>query len=200
MAQPPVHPGALRARPETIHQNAGSVARRGWFIKALQGNGHGLLYDCKGMPLPVLTDPGTASRMRGLPRQSEKSVATSRAQCLPGVLAALLAGCSLVATLGCDLERRKSDAELGLTAQQAAGRRIYQDRCERCHEPYSTKDKKGPGLEGLFKHPYLRVSGLPANDERVSDIIRHGRKDMPGYGQVLTAQQMADLLAYLDSL
>jgi mono/diheme cytochrome c family protein len=44
------------------------------------------------------------------------------------------------------------------------------------------------------------VSGLPANDERVLDIIRHGRKDMPGYGQVLTAQQMADLLAYLDTL
>src|SRR6267154_5920637 len=116
MAQPPVHPGALRAGPETFHQNAGSVAGRGWFIKALQGNGHGLLYDCKGMPLPVFTDPGTASRMRVLPRQSGKSVATWRAQCLPGVLAALLAWCSLVSTSACDLERRKSDAELGLTA------------------------------------------------------------------------------------
>jgi len=98
------------------------------------------------------------------------------------------------------VQRRKSDAELGLTAQQAAGRRIYEDRCQRCHEPYSTKDKKGPGLEGLFKHQYLAVSGLPANDERVLDIISHGRKDMPGYSQVLTPQQMADLLAYLHSL
>jgi mono/diheme cytochrome c family protein len=52
----------------------------------------------------------------------------------------------------------------------------------------------------MFKHQYLPVSGLPANDERVSDIISHGRKDMPGYSQVLTPQQMADLLAYLHSL
>ena len=138
--------------------------------------------------------------MRVLPQRPEKSVATSRAPCLGGVLAALVAWFSLASTLDCDVQRRKSDAELGLTAQQAAGRRIYEDRCERCHEPYSTKDKKGPGLEGMFKPQYLRVSALPANDQRVSDIISHGRKDMPGYSQVLTPQQMADLLAYLHTL
>jgi mono/diheme cytochrome c family protein len=138
--------------------------------------------------------------MRGLRQQSEKSGATSRAQCRRGVLAALVVWFSLASTLGCDVQRRKSDAELGLTAQQAGGRRIYEDRCERCHEPYSTKDKKGPGLQGLFKHQYLSVSALPANDERVLDIISHGRKHMPGYSQVLTPQQMADLLAYLHTL
>jgi len=159
-----------------------------------------LLYYCKVAGLAVLTDPGTTRRMRGLLQQSEKSGATSRAQCRRGVLAALVVWFSLASTLGCDVQRRKSDAELGLTAQQAAGRRIYEDRCERCHEPYSTKDKKGPGLQGLFKHQYLSVSGLPANDERVLDIISHGRKDMPGYSQVLTPQQMADLLAYLHTL
>ena len=135
-----------------------------------------------------------------LRQQSEKSVATLRVQCRRGGLAALVAWFSLASTLGCDVQRRRSDAELGLTAQQAAGRRIYEDRCERCHEPYSTKDKKGPGLEGLFQHQYLSVSGLPANDERASDIISHGRKEMPGYSQVLTPQQMADLLAYLHTL
>jgi len=159
-----------------------------------------LLYYCKGVGLPVLTDPGTTRRVRGLRQQSEKSVAISRAQCLRGVFAALVAWFSLASILGCDVQRRKSDAELGLTAQQAAGRRIYEDRCARCHEPYSTKDKKGPGLEGLFKRQYLAVSGLPANDERVLDIVSHGRKDMPGYSQVLTPPQMADLLAYLHSL
>ncbi len=159
-----------------------------------------MLYYCKVGALPVLTDPGTMRRMRGLPQRSEKAVATSRAQCLRGVLAALVAWFSLASTLDCDVQRRKSDAELGLTAQQATGRRIYEDRCERCHEPYSTKDKKGPGLQGLFKHQYLSVSALPANDERVLDIISHGRKDMPGYSQVLTPQQTADLLAYLHTL
>jgi hypothetical protein len=34
----------------------------------------------------------------------------------------------------------------------------------------------------------------------VGDIIRNGRPDMTGYGQVLSAQDMQDLLAYLHTL
>ena len=72
--------------------------------------------------------------------------------------------------------------------------------CARCHEPYSTRGKKGPGLKGMFQRKYLSLSGLPANDDRVSDIIRLGRNEMPGYSQKLDAQQLQDLLAYLHTL
>jgi mono/diheme cytochrome c family protein len=106
----------------------------------------------------------------------------------------------LLALSGCDVQRRKSDAELGLNPQQAAGRKIYDAECDRCHEPYSTKGKKGPGLKGVFQHQYLSLSGLPANDERVSDIIRMGRNEMPGYNQKLSQQEIQDLLAYLHTL
>jgi mono/diheme cytochrome c family protein len=111
---------------------------------------------------------------------------------------AVVAG--LAALTACDIERRKSDAELGLDRQQAAGRKIYDNYCDRCHRPYSTKGKKGPGLKGMFQHKYLPHTGLPANDERVTDIIRNGRPDMPGYSQVLSAQDMQELLAYLHTL
>jgi mono/diheme cytochrome c family protein len=47
----------------------------------------------------------------------------------------------------------------------------------------------------MFQNPYLPQTGLPANDERVTDIIRNGRPDMPGYSQALRAQDMQDLLA-----
>jgi mono/diheme cytochrome c family protein len=114
-----------------------------------------------------------------------------------GMLMVLLV---LVAILACDVERRKSDAELGLNPQQSAGRRIYDSQCDRCHEPYSTRGKKGPGLKGVFQHKYLSLSGLPANDERVTDIIRLGRNEMPGYSQTLNAQDLQDLLAYLHTL
>jgi mono/diheme cytochrome c family protein len=100
----------------------------------------------------------------------------------------------------CSAERRKSDAELGLTPEQAAGRRVYDAYCDRCHEPYSSRGKQGPSLKGVFKKTYLPLSGLPANDERVGDIIRYGRSKMPGYGQTLTAQQIQDLLAYMHTL
>ena len=107
---------------------------------------------------------------------------------------------TLAANTGCDVERRKSDAELGLNPQQAAGRRIYDAECDRCHQPYSTRGRKGPGLKGVFQRKYLSLSGLPANDERVSDIIRMGRNEMPGYSQKLNSQEMQDLLAYLHTL
>ena len=106
----------------------------------------------------------------------------------------------LVASTGCDVERRKSDAELGLNPQQASGRKVFDAECARCHEPYSTRGKKGPGLKGIFQRKYLPLSGLPANDERVSDIIRLGRNEMPGYSQKLDAQELQDLLAYLHTL
>lgn len=106
----------------------------------------------------------------------------------------------LASTVACDVERRKSNAELGLSPQQAAGRKIYDAECDRCHEPYSTRGKKGPGLKGIFQEKYLSLSGLPANDDRVSDIIRLGRKEMPGYSQKLNSQDLQDLLAYLHTL
>jgi mono/diheme cytochrome c family protein len=114
--------------------------------------------------------------------------------------AALSGLLALAALAGCDVERRKSDAELGLNPQQAAGRKIYDNYCDRCHRPDSTKGKKGPGLKGVFRHQYLSQTGLPANDDRVSDIIRNGRPDMTGYSQVLGPQDMQDLLAYLHTL
>jgi mono/diheme cytochrome c family protein len=116
---------------------------------------------------------------------------------IPGTLVSLLL---LVPLFACDIQRRKSDAELGLNPQQIAGRKIYDSNCDRCHEPYSTKGKKGPGLKGIFQNKYLSVSGLPANDERVIDIVRLGRKEMPGYSEKLSPQEIEDLLAYLHTL
>jgi mono/diheme cytochrome c family protein len=105
-----------------------------------------------------------------------------------------------LAFFACDVERRKSDAELGLTAQQSAGRKVYDNYCDRCHEPYSRRDKKGPSLKGVFQKQFLAVSGMPANDARVGDIILYGRSKMPGFGQALNQQQVQDLLAYLHTL
>ena len=115
-------------------------------------------------------------------------------------LRASVAILALLALASCDVERRKSDAELGLNPQQAEGRRLYDNYCARCHEPYSTRGKKGPGLKGVFKRQYLSLSGLPANDERVTDIIKYGRAKMEGFNQVMTDQQIKDLLAYLHTL
>jgi mono/diheme cytochrome c family protein len=112
----------------------------------------------------------------------------------------LAVSAALTALTACDVERRKSDAELGLNPQQAAGRKLYDNYCDRCHEPYSSRGKKGPSMKGMFKRQYLPLSGLPANDERMTDIVKYGRSKMEGFGQVMTDQQIKDLIAYMHTL
>lgn len=104
----------------------------------------------------------------------------------------LLAGC------GKDPELQ-TDAELGLNAQQATGRRVYKLYCAICHSAYSSKSLKGPGLKGLYKKQYL-PSGLIANDQFVEQTIVHGRNMMPALGNSLTQRELEDLIAYLHTL
>ena len=111
----------------------------------------------------------------------------------------LILASSVLVLVGCD-ERRKSDAELGLTPEQIVGRRVYDDQCDRCHEAYSSHGRKGPSLEGVFKHQYLSKSGLPATDERVTDIVQSGRGDMPAFSRALTQEQVNSLLLYMHTL
>jgi mono/diheme cytochrome c family protein len=55
-------------------------------------------------------------------------------------------------------------------------------------------------MKGVFRRQYLPMSGMPANDDRVTDVVRLGRNKMTGYAQVLNQQQINDLLAYLHTL
>lgn len=111
----------------------------------------------------------------------------------------LLASLILSTSLGCDSEPRKTDAELGLTPQQAAGRRVYDARCAECHFAYSSRNLRGPSLHGLYQKRFMS-SGIPANDDRVEEIILLGRSKMPGFQQKLAPQQLDNLMAYLHTL
>ena len=100
---------------------------------------------------------------------------------------------------GCDSEPRKTDAELGLNPQQAAGRRVYDARCAECHYAYSSRNLRGPSMHGLYQKKYM-TSGIPVNDDRVMEIILLGRAKMPGFQQKVTEEQLQELMAYLHTL
>lgn len=112
------------------------------------------------------------------------------------VVALVIAG---IFASGCGSDRVETNAELGLTDQQAAGRATFDHYCSPCHDAYSTSGKKGPGLKGLFRNQYL-PSGLPANDRFVRQTIAGGRGMMPEFGDALTPDQMDSLIAYLRTL
>ena len=115
-------------------------------------------------------------------------------------LATILTLAALASLAACHPKApHQSDAELGLNPQQAAGRAIFDSYCLRCHEPYSTEAHEGPTLKAVFRKPYL-PSGVPANDDRMTDLILRGRSKMPGFGQALSDAQVTDLIAYLHTL
>jgi len=86
-----------------------------------------------------------------------------------------------------------------LNPQQARGHAVFEARCAQCH--YDRKDAPlhGPPLVGIFKKPSL-PSGAPANDERVTATILHGRNLMPAMGNSMDAQDLDDVMAYLHTL
>ncbi len=106
----------------------------------------------------------------------------------------------LVIFSGCEKDPSlKTDAELGLNARQAQGRRVFQLYCAICHSAYNSKSLKGPTLKGVFQKEYL-PSGLVANDRFVQQTIVRGRNMMPPLGNSLSQQQVEDVIAYLHTL
>jgi mono/diheme cytochrome c family protein len=111
----------------------------------------------------------------------------------------LMLTASLVAA-GCgDSRAGESDAQLGLNAEQSAGRAIFDQRCAQCHYPYSSSSLHGPGLDKLFRNKYL-PSGMPANDRFVTQTILSGRGMMPAVGNSLSDEELRELIAYLHTL
>ena len=111
----------------------------------------------------------------------------------------LLVGALALFATGCKHGPPSSKPVAQLTATEQSGRAVFQTHCAACHYPTSVEPLHGPGLQGLFKRPYL-PSGAPANDDRVSETIIHGRNNMPAQGNQLDDRQMSDLLAYLHTL
>lgn len=110
---------------------------------------------------------------------------------LPGifsVFAIALAGCR-------PLPPSKPSSEW--TPQEARGAEVFQAKCARCHYPTTTSSLHGPGLQALTKLKSM-PSGAPPTDERLTDVILHGRGMMPA--TPLSDDQLQDLLAYLRTL
>ena len=90
-----------------------------------------------------------------------------------------------------------TDAQLGLTPQQAAGRRIYDQHCLHCHASYTSEGRVAMSLKGMFQKPAM-PSGVPANDDRAGEVILRGKRMMPPIP--MSQDQLQALLAYMHTL
>lgn len=80
----------------------------------------------------------------------------------------------------------------------AKGKEVF-EQCSVCHNPDSDEKKMGPGLKGLFKKEKM-MNGKKPTEENVRAIINNGGNGMPGYEDLLTAEERDHLIAYLKTL
>ena len=86
-----------------------------------------------------------------------------------------------------------------LTPQEQLGRAAFAEKCGTCHYDRESGSLHGPSLLGVYKKPYL-PSGTPANDDRIRNVILHGRGNMPALGGSVNDETVGDILAYLKTL
>ena len=104
------------------------------------------------------------------------------------VLAA--AAISMYLVSGLALAQKKGDAD--------KGKEVF-DQCGVCHNATTDEKKMGPSLKGLYKKAKL-ANGQKPTDATVLAIINKGKGAMPAFEEVLSADEKADLLAYLKTL
>jgi cytochrome c len=87
----------------------------------------------------------------------------------------------------------------GTAAGIKAGQTVYNTYCAICHLAASTEKKVGPGLKGLGKKEKFS-GGDKITDDSLRAWIEKGGKDMPGFKETLTPEQIRDVISYLKTL
>ena len=87
----------------------------------------------------------------------------------------------------------------GGAGDAAKGKDAFDSNCAVCHNVDNDEKKMGPSLKGLFKRSKLS-SGKPMNDANVLAQINAGGNGMPAYADMLSADDKANIMAYLHKL
>ena len=86
----------------------------------------------------------------------------------------------------------------GAKGDAAKGKETF-EQCALCHNVDNDEKKMGPSLKGLFKRKTLQ-SGKPVTDANVLEQINNGGNGMPPYADMLSADDTANVMAYLHTL
>ncbi|MFL6448374.1 MAG: c-type cytochrome [Bryobacteraceae bacterium] len=88
----------------------------------------------------------------------------------------------------------------GGAGDAAKGKDVFEgNMCAQCHNITGAEGGVGPTMKGLFKRKTLK-NGSPVSDASVLAQINKGGGGMPPYETTLSADDKANVLAYLHSL
>ena len=82
----------------------------------------------------------------------------------------------------------------------AKGKDVFDQKCSICHFADSASRKIGPGLKGISKRGTFTVNNNKVTDENLRTWIENGDSLMPPFKDVLDAQQVKDVIAYVKTL
>jgi mono/diheme cytochrome c family protein len=97
-----------------------------------------------------------------------------------------------IALAGSNLYAQKGDA--------AKGKDVFEGNCSVCHNSDSAEVKMGPGFKGLFKKAKMSTTGKVPTDANVLAKVNEGGNGMPAYKDILSAEEKADVIAFLKTL
>ena len=80
-----------------------------------------------------------------------------------------------------------------------AGKILFMQKCEYCHDPFSAMKLGGPGLKGILKNALLPVSKKLATPENIAVQVRHPLTNMPSF-VYLDEDDVENIIAYLNTL
>lgn len=88
-------------------------------------------------------------------------------------------------------------SEPQLTPPELAGKKLYQTRCEHCHEENDLAlIPPPPSLHHIGEQGILPNGGA-ATDAAMIKVVNLGKNKMPGFNGRFSDEQMTDLIAYI---
>ena len=92
----------------------------------------------------------------------------------------------------------KPVVSVSATDQTAYGKDLFRQHCASCHFAETPARKIGPGLKGMYARPFS--DGKKVTDAGLSRWIEAGGKDMPGFKETITPEQIRALISYIKTL
>lgn len=94
----------------------------------------------------------------------------------------------------------KKPAVKGSDEAVQRGKVLFEKKCAVCHYATSDAKKIGPGLQGLNKRGTFSANGNKVTDDALKTWIENGSSLMPPFKDVLTADEMKDIIRYVRTL
>lgn len=114
--------------------------------------------------------------------------------------AALALGMAAMAQTPAAQNGPKKHAAKGSDEAVQRGKVLFDKKCAVCHYATSDAKKIGPGLQGLNKRGTFSTNGNKVTDDSLKTWIEDGSSLMPPFKDVLTADEMRDIIRYVRTL